>query len=632
MLNNKQINYHESLKYYFKISYIIIFMLCFVFSSMIHIESLKTFFFVTAMQFVYSFIYLLPALTLVFFIKQTGNILRLKNLFFNWVINVIAIFAIAITNFLIILDYKTYNLFGFHINSFVLNLATTKGGIQSMGADAASYIVTAVLFVIFIFLQIAVLFWSIKTGNKELIKEISKKYKLNILFPTFLVICVLFQTFTWGISQIQGDTAILNASTNFPFYQPVTIRSLAKKLGYKATSNKNIKLSVNESSLNYPLNKLQVTAPEKKLNIVWLVAESWRADMLDPEIMPATYNFAQKSHNFKNHYSGGNGTRMGIFSMFYGLYGSYWFRFLNEQSAPVIMNILQKQNYQFDMFTSALFTYPELDKTVFANIPKEKLHESDGCGGFINDRNNVTNLINFIDKRDVSKPFMTFMFFESPHAPYTFPDDCIVKKNYLSHINYATVNIKKEITKIKNRYINSCNHLDTQFKRVFDYLQEKALLKNTIVIVTGDHGEEFMEKGRWGHNSEFHQEQLRVPLILCIPNKDHEEHSFISSHLDIPATILPLLGVKNPSEDYSLGYNLFDNKRRDFTICSSWTNIGFIDNKFKYSLPLKYSAIFPNILTTKDDSLIKDKSQFLKEHQKYLLRLMKDMGKFYKKS
>jgi len=630
-MSHSEIGYNRAFKLYFKLSYLMILIVCFGFSSSIRIDSLKVFFFVASMQVVYSFVYMLPSLILCYFIKSVFNVFKAKHRLFSWYYYKIAIVSIAITNFLIILDFKIYHLFGFHINSFVINLATTKGGIQSMGAGTSSYVATTLLFVLFVLIQSLLLFLSIKMNGNITLSDLSKRYKLSLLLPVFFIICLVFLIFTWGISQIKGETSILSASTKFPFYQPVTIRSFVKKTGYKIQERKDLKLSVATSSLSYPLNKLKMVIPEKKLNIVWLVSESWRADMLDSEIMPATYKFSQKACNFTNHYSGGNGTRMGIFTMFYGLYGSYWFRFLNENRSPVIMDILQEQGYQFDMFTSALFSYPELDKTVFSNIAREKLHESNGCGGFINDRKNVSSLIDFIDKRDKKKPFMTFMFFESPHAPYTFPKECVVKKDYLSHINYALVNVGKEIKKIKNRYINSCNHLDTQFKRIFDYLKKESLLEDTIVIVTGDHGEEFMEKGRWGHNSEFHQEQLRVPLILWIPGQEKKEYSFMSSHLDISATIIPMLGVKNPLKDYSLGYNLFADKRRDFTVCSSWTHIGFINKKFKYSLPLKYSLVFPNRLTTKDDRPLKGKSAFLAKHQKYLFRLMKEMGVFYKK-
>ena len=105
------------------------------------------------------------------------------------------------------------------------------------------------------------------------------------------------------------------------------------------------------------------------------MAESLRADMLDPEIRPSTWNFAHQAHRFNQHYSGGNGTRMGLFSAFYGIYGPYWFPFLEARRSPVIMDVLQQQGYQLDLHTSAKFSYPEFDKTIFAGVPDRFMHE-----------------------------------------------------------------------------------------------------------------------------------------------------------------------------------------------------------------------------------------------------------------
>lgn len=76
-------------------------------------------------------------------------------------------------------------------------------------------------------------------------------------------------------------------------------------------------------------------------------------------------------------------------------------------------------------------------------------------------------------------------------------------------MNYARMDLENDITLIKNRYINSCHHLDSQLGRIIHYLESNQLLEKTIVIITGDHGEEFMEKGHWGHNSAYTEEQIR---------------------------------------------------------------------------------------------------------------------------
>jgi membrane-anchored protein YejM (alkaline phosphatase superfamily) len=260
-------------------------------------------------------------------------------------------------------------------------------------------------------------------------------------------------------------------------------------------------------------------------------------------------------------------------------------------------------------------------------MDKKNMHQSNGRGGFKFDRENITSMLDYIKHRDKKRPFMTFMFFESPHAPYTFPEECIVKKDYLKTFNYSTVNIKKNIKGIKNRYLNSVNHLDTQLARVFEFLEKENLMDDTIIILSGDHGEEFLEKGHWGHNESFHEEQVRTPLIIYIPGKKHKEVYTLSSHLDIPATLAPFLGIINPPEDYSLGYDLFGEKQRSYAVMASWSDLGYVDNRVKYS----FFAQRRNTLTTVNDKPLVTKEEKKLLDQKQVFDMMKNSSKFYVK-
>jgi len=116
---------------------------------------------------------------------------------------------------------------------------------------------------------------------------------------------------------------------------------------------------------------------------------------------------------------------MGMFSMFYGLYGGYWFAFQEQERGPVLIDTLIADGYQLQMRTSARFTYPEFNETIFARVPRGDMHEGDGRPGWVNDRENVAGLIDFVDRRDPARPFFAFMFFESPHARYDFPPESV---------------------------------------------------------------------------------------------------------------------------------------------------------------------------------------------------------------
>jgi membrane-anchored protein YejM (alkaline phosphatase superfamily) len=381
---------------------------------------------------------------------------------------------------------------------------------------------------------------------------------------------------------------------------------------------------------------LQFSRPEKPYNIIWLASESWRADTLDEKVMPNSWEFAKNAARFTRNYSGGNGTRMGVFTMFMGIPGNYWFPFLESRRGAAIVDVLQQQQYQMSFYTSAKFTYPEFEKTIFAQVPIEQLHEvKDGATGWESDRDNVTDLLAFIDKRDQARPFFTFMFFESPHARYYFPPESVIAKPYRDDLNYATLSkeaLRKDIVPIKNRYINSVHHLDMQFGRIFDYLKKNQLLDNTIVVLLGDHGEEFMEHGFWGHNSTFVDEQVRTPLVIYVPNMQPLVSDQLTSHMDVVPTLMPLLGVSNPSSDYATGYNLLAGEKRNHTYVADWDRIAYVDDEVKITQPVGgKSFVLMKASKGNDEALSPDERKaMLAKKQAAMAQLAQDLGKFIK--
>jgi membrane-anchored protein YejM (alkaline phosphatase superfamily) len=131
---------------------------------------------------------------------------------------------------------------------------------------------------------------------------------------------------------------------------------------------------------------------------------------------------------------------------------------------------------------------------------------------------------------------------------------------------------------MKARYINAAHGIDQQLQRIIASLEKSGDINNTLIIITGDHGEEFMERGRWGHNSAFTDWQIRTPMIVWIPNSSPKTISQRTSHMDVSATILKRLGVTNPIKDYSLGVDLSTPQEHRNIIVASWTDIGLIND------------------------------------------------------
>ncbi len=154
--------------------------------------------------------------------------------------------------------------------------------------------------------------------------------------------------------------------------------------------------------------------------------------------MPATDAFAAESLRFRRHVSGGNGTRMGTFALLRGLYDSDWFPFLAEGRGPVLIDQLLADDHRLTVSTGAKFSFPELDRTVWAKLPREQLVEGDGSKrGWENDRASVTRMLERIDQRDPSRRFLAFHRFESHHAPCWFPPESVTREHYAERMNSA---------------------------------------------------------------------------------------------------------------------------------------------------------------------------------------------------
>ncbi|WP_294262787.1 sulfatase-like hydrolase/transferase [Propionivibrio sp.] len=242
-----------------------------------------------------------------------------------------------------------------------------------------------------------------------------------------------------------------------------------------------------------------------------------------------------------------------------------------------------------------------------------------------------------MDTRDKHRPFFTFMFFESPHARYYFPPESVIRTPYLDDINYFTLSkteLASQIHLIKNRYLNSVHHLDSQFGRVFDYLKQHDLLKNTVVLMLGDHGEEFLENGRWGHNSAFTDQQTRTPLVLWVPGMKPSVYEGMSNHMDVIPMLMPMLGVKNPQQDYTTGFNLLAGETRDHAVIAEWSSTGYIDRDAKITLPLSVVAAQHPLVTGPHDEVLSPQEQdaLFARKAKNLAAMLEELGRYLKKT
>ena len=137
-----------------------------------------------------------------------------------------------------------------------------------------------------------------------------------------------------------------------------------------------------------------------------------------------------------------------------------------------------------------------------------------------------------------------------------------------------------ELKFVRLSYKKSVMFIDNMLGRLIEILDENNLLEDSLIILTADHGEELLEHGKFGHwHQHLYNEIIRVPLIIAgdyintdrIPSATR--YSF--STLDIPPTILDLLGLKKPKKYLGKSIMRCDCERPIFS------NVAKVDYRFK---------------------------------------------------
>jgi membrane-anchored protein YejM (alkaline phosphatase superfamily) len=378
-----------------------------------------------------------------------------------------------------------------------------------------------------------------------------------------------------------------------PVYKGVTAKSLMTRLGLvdvAASRERELARQVARDleggsgrHLQYPLNPLQCSGGEG-LNLVFIIADALRADVVTPGLAPRITHFASAAGaDFRNHFSGGNSSRMGMFSLFYGLPPGYWSTFSSLQRPSVLVDELQARGYQLGLYSSATMYRPVvLDRTAFAKVPNLRMvTEPESDPAWKRDRKLNREWFDWLDRRDPDVPFFGFLFYDSIMGrmfPPDYPRQPAPADGHPRPDEFAT-------------YLTAVNFVDGLIGAVLDDLRDRGLLEQTVIVISADHGEEFGESGEEleKHGSGYTRYQLGTPMVVAWPGRpagavyDHR-----TSHYDVVPTLMrDLFGCTNPPTDYSVGGSLFDGQPWEWMVAGSYYNYAVLE-------PDQITVTFPN--------------------------------------
>jgi uncharacterized protein len=486
--------------------------------------------------------------------------------------------------FYLVVNSIVHGIYRFHIDAFWIQYLLTS--YSGLGIPPSLLAVA-----VGILIGIAALEW----GAFRLARRLRRRKAVAIAFACAAVASFAVSQAIHVVAYYKNDTRITGITPQLPYYFPVTSHGEAVKYGglmpMVADPGKRA-VGGAVGALHYPLSEVHGCPPagKKPTNVLLIVLESWRFDMMNPEVSPHMHRFSQRASVFLRHFSSGNSTPTGIFGLFYGIHPTYWTAVKANSASidnPVLIDVMKDNGYDFGIFANSDFSRHKIKDTVFRGIDVQESFA--GASHDLKDRDMTERLIAFMERdRRAGKPFFGFAFYKSTHYSYYYPESSAHFRPS-QKLNIGFAGRDKSPTLYLNDYRNSIRWVDDLLGEVIDRLDSSGLLDHTMVIITSDHGEEFNDNhaNYWGHCSNFTEYQTRVPMIVYLPGHMPRQVTETTSHIDIPATVLAESFGCDRVADYGNGLDLFGPLPAERPlVISSYVNHAFIIGDDVY-------AVFP---------------------------------------
>ena len=367
-----------------------------------------------------------------------------------------------------------------------------------------------------------------------------------------------------------------------PYFFPLTMNKLLHNLGITSRDEiDRLDYDIPSSDIAYPIHPVVAGDSIPNYNILLIVIDSWSPRTLDSITAPNIYRMALQNQYFDNHIAASNGTRSNLFGIFFGLAFTYETDFISTRKSSLLFDQLVNRNYDIQVFPSAPFPSPPFSDLFFKKTPHVNLR-TEGKTAFERDQYITQQAIDYMKEHNENrKPFFSFVFYDLPHA-MSMPKNLQMPQFQPSwtEADYMALHNDMDPAPFFNLYRNCVFRADEQVGILMEYIQGSGLMDNTVIILIGDHGQEFNEnrKNYWGHGSNYSKWQIHVPLIVYYPDiETGKRFSHVTTHYDIVPTIMKrYLGVENPTTDYSMGYDFYDTVNRFPHVVGDHVNYGFV--------------------------------------------------------
>lgn len=297
-------------------------------------------------------------------------------------------------------------------------------------------------------------------------------------------------------------------------------------------------------------------------NVILISIDTLRADHMGymgygKNTSPNIDMLSQKSLVFENAISQATWTLPSHVSLFSSLYPDVHGVTKKEnkisQSTRLLPEILKENGYLTRGYHEGGFLNPHFGfGRGFDVYTKQPIDDS------------IIDSIKFIEYNK-DKKFFLFLHTYKVHSDYYYKEDGDFLFPDLFLLNIFTPS-EKELNSMIDDYDRSIAYVDSLVGKLIEKIESEGLMDNTIIIVTSDHGEGFMEHGIIGHGYAPYQELVHIPLVFYLPGKNPERIEEYVELIDIMPTILDAIGIK---ANFIHGQNMLDRNYKKYAFSGS---------------------------------------------------------------
>jgi len=303
-------------------------------------------------------------------------------------------------------------------------------------------------------------------------------------------------------------------------------------------------------------------------NVIFLTIDALRKDVLGcygnkDELTPFIDSLQDKCIKFTNAQSTGPYTQASFPGI---LTSSYYLEYGRQKKCSpkrtLISEVLKKSGITTAAFHSNPYLcdyfgwnrgwdifYDSMQDEVSDTVPYIK-------GDGINHK--VDQWLSSYIKNDNYRPFFLWTHYMDIHEPY------IPAREYLDKVDpsidlsedemlilFKGIILKRDISNqeivklLKKLYDAEVRETDDYVKEFFKILEKYGVLKDSVIIITADHGDEFGEHNSLSHDGKMYSELINSPLLIYSNNRTSVKvYDKLVSHIDISPTIIYLFGLE----------------------------------------------------------------------------------------